>query len=77
MLAISEARNQSLKSEVWSPFTASVDKGVRMILKKEWLSANYCKGCCPQSPLPPTATALRTNKPKNIYRFTICFTLSM
>jgi hypothetical protein len=23
---------------------------VCMILKKEWLSANYCKGCCPQSP---------------------------
>jgi hypothetical protein len=39
-----------------------------MILKEEWLSANYCKGCCPQSPLPPTATSLRSNKPKNIYR---------
>jgi hypothetical protein len=23
-------------------------------------------------PYPPVATALRSNKPKNIYRFTIC-----
>ena len=55
------------------------EKGVHDFETKEWLSANYCKGCCPQSPPPPppTATALRSNKPKNIYRFTICFTLSM
>jgi hypothetical protein len=34
-----------------------------MILKTEWLLANYCEGC---SPHPPVATVLRSNKPKNL-----------
>ena len=45
---------------------------VCMILKKEWLLANYWDSCSP-IPKPPlaVASALRSNKPKNIHRFTI------
>ena len=41
---------------------------VCMILKREWLLAIIGRAA---APLPPFATALRSNKPKNIYRFTI------
>ena len=34
-----------------------------MILKTEWLLANYCEAC---SPHPTVATVLRSNKPKNL-----------
>jgi hypothetical protein len=45
---------------------------VCMILKKEWLLANYWEGYSPPTKNPlAVASALRSNKPKNIYRFTI------
>ena len=46
---------------------------VCMIMKKErFILANYWEGCSLPLPPPPSFYGLRSNKPKNTYRFTIC-----